>query len=373
MRPARLLGCALALCVLPLAGSGELPAADRAAARAIDLLIQRQRPNGSFEERRPKGFKLYERHSDGAHGVAGLAILAQRGYCAPVEKVLDYLMDRQRSDGCLSPRGTKCNLEHAYCLQLMIEVALAQQRGAAFLHPRRAARLQRAIKMAVGYLVAQQTPGGGWPYAGPVRGWYSRYLESATWVPVMEALLLARNLGLRLPPATMQRALTYLETREKPDGFLNGAKEKQVISPHVTCAVLSVLEGIPGKATRSWRSKGWRYVGGLERAGFFKAWGYEPTDPKLDQYAELKVVLGARRHLYGHWYLMLCHTRGGDAGRFARHYDRAARHLLANRTGALWSSTAGELASTGLAVLSLSAPHRRLALYGRLGNVPGWD
>ncbi len=361
----------LGLCHLafPVWGKSD-PVADRAVARAIDLLIERQQSNGSFEERRPKGVKLYERHSDGAHGVAGLAIMAQRGYCPAVQKTLDYLLSRQREDGCLSPHGTKCNLEHSYCTQLLIEVALAQQRGAAEVPPRKLNRLYQGIRMAVGYLIGQQHLDGGWPYAGPVAGWYSKYLESATWVPVMEALLLARNLGLRLPPGTLHRGLHYLKSREKPDGFLNGLKEKHIISPHVTCAVLAVLEALPGKRTRSWREIGWRYVRCLPSAGYFERWGFEPTDPKLDQFAKLKKTLGARRHLYGHHYLMLCHTRSGDRPAFQEHYARVVKHLLANRTGEVWSSTAGELASTSLAVLALCAPHGRLALYGKLGRNP---
>ena len=144
-------------------------------------------------------------------------------------------------------------------------------------------------------------------------------------------------------------------------------------SPHVTCAVTSVLEGVPGPRASAWRRLGWSYIDGLESSGFFSQWGFEPTDPKLDQFAKLKLDLGARRHLYGHHYLMLCYTRRANQAEFKRHYARAAKHLLANRSGDLWSSTAGELASTSLAVIALSAPHRRLTLYGKLNHDPQQD
>jgi len=358
---------ALVLVLVPLArgdDSEDRPIPPDVAARlALRQLVGRQERDGSFAEPHPQGFKLYERYVDGTNGLAGLAILAHVPDHPSVQKAMGHVLSRQRDDGCLAPKASKCNLEHGYCLQFLVEVALAHRAGDLELDSARWAALDRAITRAAGYLVREQLADGSWSY-----GAERSYRETATWTPVMEALLLARRLGLALPPRVVRAGLAYLDSRRLADGWLNGENER-VSSPHMSASILAVLEcvGDDAAAYRAWSRE---LVAALPGRGYLDRWGYEPTDPKIDQYAALKQDLAARRILYGTYYVTLCHARRGDRGAFLAWHARVAAHLVAHRAGEVWTSTAGEVASTSLALLTLGAARGRLALYGDLGGVP---
>lgn len=336
---------------------GQAPVQRTAAWRAAAQLAKRVTATGALTERKPQGFKLYERHSFGTHGVVGLALLAEGSQLPAARRLMRYLIGSQNSQGSLAPRGNKNNLEHGYALQFLLEMRLAEMAGDLELTATESLRLVKAIRSALRFVAGAQLADGSWPY-----NLDRTYRETATWVPLLEALLLARAAGEPMPRKTVERAMAYFADQLRPDGVMNGEKER-VVSPHACVAALSVLECLDARDDErvpAWRERCRAWSASYRERGLYRRWIYEPTNPEIDQWAKLKVDLGARRKLYHLHYRTLAETRRG----VSRERAEIVAHLLKYREkNGTWTSTAGDLASTALAVIALSADRRRLTLY----------
>jgi len=104
---------------------------------------------------------------------------------------------------------------HAYALEFFCRLREAKREG------KRAADVKRWIPKLIETLVKEELPEGGWNYA--------HRMQPASFVtaPVVQALLLARSQGEKVPAKVLERARASLEAARRDSGaFFYGGKEE---------------------------------------------------------------------------------------------------------------------------------------------------
>jgi hypothetical protein len=316
---------------------------------AVDFLISKQQADGTFD----RAGILIDSRLSGIDAIAALAILAERGATPEVARTVAHFLESQDADGFFLERGKRgfhrAMIQHATITHLLIEVVLGAREKRWKVEA--IGKIEAAAKKAVAFIVKAQRADGSWTYdpAGTARPLGDR-AESATWVPVMEVLLLARD-DARLadvPQQTLTRAMAYVRTRVKDGGFINGANETDA-SPHMTPAVASVLEllGEPELL-----------AGAREYLAKRDATYFDETNTGK---------LGIRRRMYGLFYTALLAKR---AGALDGVHAKVLKSLDAHRVeGAFWRSSIGEVGATAFAVLAHAVKSDRLAWFRTTGRL----
>jgi squalene cyclase len=215
-RPAALCAAlaALALATAPVSAEEPAPRAsliDDATRQAIEqglrFLVRTQRPDGSWLS--DAGHKVNDdyvvQRADVPHvGVTALSILAflaaghvpGRGpYGAVVDRAVDFLLRSVRDvDGYVTANETRM-YEHAFAT-----LALAEVYGMS-----RAPELRQKLQAAVQFTVRSQNTTGGWRYQP-----FTVDSDMSVTVCQVVALRAARNVGLKVPQSTIDRALRYV-------------------------------------------------------------------------------------------------------------------------------------------------------------------
>lgn len=196
---------------LPPSTSGQAPVditpEQRAAVeRGLLWLAKHQNENGSWTAK--IGYKLnndynFTSQNNGHVGVTALACMAfmaggnlpGRGpYGEQVEKGIGFLLGSVQEDGYISRHRTRM-YSHAFATLCLAEVYGTTRRE----------DVRRKLQKAVDYIVKSQNNQGGWryePYA----------IESDMSIVVCQVLALraARNIGIRVPKETVDRAARYV-------------------------------------------------------------------------------------------------------------------------------------------------------------------
>lgn len=183
--------------------------------RAIEdgtrYLISIQKKSGAWHSN--AGKKINERYdvfkggTDVPHvGVTALAVLSLlagghvpgRGpYGDAMDKAIGFLMAQQNtSSGYISAHGTRM-YSHAFAT-----LALAEVYGIT-----RKSRVRSHLQLAIGFTVKNQNATGGWRYV-PL----TNDSDMSVTVCQITALRAARNVGILVPQATIDRALRYILT-----------------------------------------------------------------------------------------------------------------------------------------------------------------
>ncbi|HLQ44538.1 MAG TPA: hypothetical protein VK137_07415 [Planctomycetaceae bacterium] len=145
-------------------------------------------------------------------GVTALALLAFLGagytheegqYADQLDRTLSWMIRQQRADGYLGGRAT--HFEQMYC-HAMATYALAESLSMQS-DLSSDARLRDPLAYAVGYIVDQQNPDGGWRY---VKG-QSSDMSIFGWQ--LMALKSAEIAGLSIPEATKTKMVQFLKDR----------------------------------------------------------------------------------------------------------------------------------------------------------------
>ncbi len=174
--------------------------------RGLAYLASQQNENGSWTNK--IGYKLNEDYkytsaNDGHVGVtalAGMAFLAGghlpgRGlYGENVERCLDFVLGCVDEDGYISQSGTRM-YSHAFATLFLAEIYGMTHRD----------DVRDKLQKSVDFIVKSQNAEGGWryePYA----------VESDMSIVVCQVLALraARNIGIRVPKSTVDRAARYV-------------------------------------------------------------------------------------------------------------------------------------------------------------------
>lgn len=156
-----------------------------------------------------------ERNGRGHLGVTalcGMAFLAggnlpDRGtHATTVKATVDYINRTALENGYLTDSGTRM-YSHAFATLFLAEVY-----GMAATEATKAT-LERAVNLIVG----TQNAHGGWRY-NP----FDRELDLSVTVCQVQALRAARNIGIRVPVGTIDRALAYVQASRAKEGHARG-------------------------------------------------------------------------------------------------------------------------------------------------------
>ena len=199
---------------LPVRADAELgqdlvtPQTTRAIRRGTKFLVSLQRPDGSWPS--DAGKKINERYSrfpkgsDVSHvGVTSLAALALlagghlpgRGpYGKAMERAIDFIAAQVRDSGYITANGTRM-YSHAFATLALAEVY--GQTNDASIH--------RKLQEAVQFTIKSQNQTGGWRYVPQTND-----SDMSVTVCQVVALRAARNVGIKVPRRTIDRALRYV-------------------------------------------------------------------------------------------------------------------------------------------------------------------
>jgi len=198
----------------------------------------------------------------------------------------------------------------------------------------RDARVGKALRRAIDLIVAAQNPEGGWRYYPG-----SHDADLSVTACQVSALRAARNAGVAVPAATIDRAIAYVLSCARPDGSFRYQIRYGHPSFHLTSAGVTILHQL-GLGDRPEAERGFDWI-----APFFPE-GERPV----------------RGHLtYGMFYALQAAWQRGD-GSFERWYPRVRDLLLARQRddGAFDEPPVGDLYGTSMALFLLQLPRHSL-------------
>lgn len=137
----------------------------------------------------------------GVSALCGMAFLAGghlpgRGkYGKVVTSTYDYICGTGLESGLLTDAGTRM-YSHAFATLFLAEIAGMVE------HDLARGPLERAVNL----MVDSQNDHGGWRYNA-----FDRETDLSVTVCQLQALRAARNIGVRVPPATIERAIDYVQ------------------------------------------------------------------------------------------------------------------------------------------------------------------
>ena len=337
----------------------------RAVDRGLAWLAANQSEEGSWVAK--IGYKLnndynYTSTDRGHLGVTSLACMAflagghlpGRGKFGPVvEKGLSFVLDCVQEDGYITHAGTRM-YDHAFATLFLAEVCGMTHRD----------DVKKELQKAVDFIVKSQNAEGGWRYEP-----YAAESDMSIVVCQVIALRSARNIGIRVPKSTIDRAARYVVdsavTRDGNDlfagsGFYGGSDGPGTFryqregnsrsSFPLTAAGVTALNGL-GVYSDDLIKKGLDYLA-RTHDGFNSAYAKE----------------GHYYFWYGHYYgVQAMYTAGSPY--WEVYFERLRAQLLANqvqRDGS-WPNDPGPgpAFGTAMAVLILEIPYRFLPIFQR--------
>lgn len=338
------------------------PEQEAAVDRGLAWLAKTQSPDGSWVAK--IGYKLnngYNYTSDdkghlGVTALAGMAFLAGghlpgRGQYGPnVERALDFVLSAVQEDGYITYGGSRM-YDHAFATLFLAEICGMTHRD----------EVRKRLQKSVDFIVRSQNAHGGWRYEP-----YATESDMSIVVCQVIALRAARNIGIRVPRATVDRAARYVvdSAVTRDSGFENvgfgGAEigtfhyQKQVHSRSsfpLTAAGVTALHGL-GIYSDELIKKGLDYLArGLQDFNFM----YGKRDS------------GHYYFWYGHYYgVQAMYTAGSPY--WEPYFQELRRELLSMQDAdGSWPNREGPGPNfgTAVAVLILEIPYRFLPIFQR--------
>jgi squalene cyclase len=346
------------------------PAQERAVDRGLAWLAAHQSADGSWISK--IGFKLnndfrYTADDKGHLGVTALACMAfmaggnlpGRGkYGKNVEDGLKFVLSCVQEDGYITFGGTRM-YDHAFATLFLAEVYGMTQRD----------DVKASLQKAVDFIVKSQNQDGGWRYEP-----YSVESDMSIVVCQVIALRAARNIGIRVPKSTVERAARYVVdsavTRDNgmetsmsrwdgggPDPIGTFHYQKDAMSRTsfpLTAAGVTALNGL-GIYSDDLIKKGLEFLSSTQRSFDERP---SPTADKED---------GHYYFWYGHYYgVQAMYTAGSPY--WEPYFEELRRVLLSmqNPDGS-WPNKVGPgpAFGTAMGVLILEIPYRFLPIFQR--------
>ncbi|MFN0206093.1 MAG: prenyltransferase/squalene oxidase repeat-containing protein [Planctomycetota bacterium] len=339
----------------------------KAVDKGLKWLADRQTSNGTWEA--TVGFKLnnsYQfddevrgRGDVGVTALAGMAFLANgqvpgRGkYGNVINKTLDYILSCQQGNGYITSHGSRM-YSHAFSTLFLAELLGMVKRD----------DVREKLEDAVRLIVDSQNTQGGWRYVP-----FASESDMSITVCQVMALRAARNVGIPVPRATIDRAVKYVKDSAVRDsgnssgwgsGDERGAFRYQA---HVysratfplTAAGIVTLNGAGIYSDRD-VEEGLDYLE-KELESFSKQYGeaYSTSDQ------------GHYFFYYGHYYaVQAMYTAAGS--RWDNYYKYIKKMLLRmQRSDGSWPNNVGpgDAFGTATATLILEIPFRFLPIFQR--------
>ncbi|MBK7874783.1 MAG: terpene cyclase/mutase family protein [Planctomycetes bacterium] len=368
-------GLLLAAAARPLAAQ-SLPGADRqtplvvteeqarAVERGLAWLAAHQSEEGSWVAK--ISYKLnndfkFTAEDRGHLGVTSLACMAflagghlpGRGpYGQVVEKGLDFVLSCVQDDGYITHSGTRM-YDHAFATLFLAEICGMTHRD----------DVKKKLQKAVDFIVKSQNAEGGWRYEP-----YAAESDMSIVVCQVLALRAARNIGIRVPKSTVDRAARYVVdsavTRDGLDAFPGASfygsdgpgtfhYQKDVHSRSsfpLTAAGVTALNGL-GIYSDELIKKGLDYLSG-----------------RFDDFNRDYAQTGHYYFWYGHYYgVQAMYTAGSPY--WEPYFEKLRETLLRtqDRQDGSWPNQTGPGPAFGTAVgvLILEIPYRFLPIFQR--------
>ena len=314
-------------------GSGDFveitPQLQAATTRGLAFLASAQAKDGSYGTRR------YGRHV-GITALACLAFMADghlphRGqYDSQVRKGLDFILRHAQESGLIAADTSHGPMYgHGFATLFLGEIyGMTGDR-----------RIREALVKAVRLIVATQNHEGGWRYQ-PV----PQQADISVTICQVMALRSARNAGISIPKATIDRAVSYVRRCQNSSdgGFRYMLTSGGSAFPRSAAGVASLYYS--GVYKDNALSNGLDYLLKAKR-----------KSPKQNR----------GHYFYGHYYAVQAMYLAG--GKYWAEWFPWIREELLNRqdTTGKWSSGHGDAYGTAMAMLVLQMPNRLLPIFQR--------
>jgi len=209
--------------------------------RGLNYLAKTQRPNGGWLN--SGGYGTYP---SAMTALAGLAMMAggstpETGpYCRNVTRAMNYLLRiaRSHSDGLIAGPGSESRSMYGHGFSMLF---LAQCYGTEVSRENEKT-IRAVLDKAVGVtakaqsdLGAQLNHAGGWIYTPSGNG-----DEGSVTVTQLQALRACRNVGIKVPRSTIDRAVAYLKHCQMADGGIcYSARSRSSSRPAISAAAIT--------------------------------------------------------------------------------------------------------------------------------------
>jgi prenyltransferase beta subunit len=333
---------------------------EAAVARGLEWLERHQRPDGGWEGE--VGFKLNttyrvtregETHV-GVTALAGMAFLAGghlpgRGqYGVLLDRCIDFVLGCVQEDGYITHAGTRM-YSHAFATLFLAEVyGMTHREEVRF-------KLQKAID----FIVKSQNEEGGWRYV-PL----ARESDMSIFVCQSLALRAARNIGVRVPKSTVDRAINYVVA----SAVVDNPQRSRMRSYRNDIGTFRYQIEDSSRSTFPLTAAG---VTALHGLGIYShdliVKGIEFLNAEL---GDFNTRYGEHEHYffwYGHYYgVQAMYSRGGHD--WVNYFTRLREFLLRKQDpDGSWDNQTGpgEAFGTAMAVLILEIPFNFLPIFHR--------
>ncbi|MFH2002052.1 MAG: prenyltransferase/squalene oxidase repeat-containing protein [Planctomycetota bacterium] len=350
------------------------PESYAAAQKGLAFLAKHQNRDGSWNG--DVGFKLNQEYKvtdyscphPGVTALAGIAFLSgghlpERGiYSETIARCIDYILSTVRNTGFVTANNTRM-YSHAFATLFLAEVYGMTHR----------ADVGKKLQEAVDLIVECQNKLGSWRYEP-----FAPEADMSVTVCQLMALRAARNIGIKVPRSTIDRAVDYVRGSYvgKNSPYLNPRFNLFLRTPYYFIEEGSFLYQTYSPTNNN-NTGFYRSSYSLTSAGvvsLFNAGRYseEEIRASLDYILrKYDLVTDQWRHHYFFWYgnyyaVQAMYIAGGSY--WNAYYPRIRRELISSqRSSGYWENTdgPGENFATAVAIIILQIPFNYLPIFQR--------
>lgn len=338
--------------------------------RGLAWLADHQSEDGGWVAK--IGFKLnndfrYTADDKGHLGVTSLACMAflagghlpGRGKYGPnVDRGLQFVLSKVQDDGYITYGGTRM-YDHAFATLFLAEVYGMTRRE----------DVKKKLQKAVDFIVKSQNQDGGWRYEP-----YSTESDMSIVVCQVVALRAARNIGIRVPKSTVERAARYVvDSAVTRDGAIDNGMQYPGMNSLSEIGTFHYQKDVHSRSSFPLTAAG---VTALHGLGIYSdeliKKGLDYLSRNLTSFNEMpapgfEVSRGHYYFWYGHYYgVQAMYTAGSPY--WEPYFEELRAKLLAiQRPDGSWPNDVGPgpAFGTAVAVLILEIPYRFLPIFQR--------
>jgi len=168
--------------------------------------------------------------------ICGGSTTTQGPYSKHVQRAVDYLMSKRRSNGLIGdPQAdNRYTYGHGFSMLFLSQVLGEEEDG------ERRAELIQTLSKAVEFSAYAQTKSGGWGYVSAKDG--NDFDEGSTTITQVQGLRGCRNAGIAVSSDVIERAKQYIYSCKNADGGISYSSNNRGSSrPAITAAALAAL------------------------------------------------------------------------------------------------------------------------------------